>query len=312
LSDVRETEAVIGSEPRIAPALGGGVLPGRRKRRRRSVDGVVAAVCATILGLVVLVALIGPLLPGIHPYTGTLSGAQLPPVWLPGGSSAHPFGTDQLGRDELSRLVVGAQTTVLIAVVSVLVSLVIGTIIGLVAGYFGGVPGAVLMRITDAMLAIPAVVLGIAFAAALGPGVVNLVIVVIVTTWAFFARVVRGETLRLRDTDFIVAARVSGISRTRILLVHLLPNTVTPIIVMATLQIGNTIILAASLSFLGLGVPNPRPEWGLMLADAKDYLQVRPWLVILPAIALGLTILCCNVLGDWARDHLDPYSKIRT
>lgn len=273
---------------------------------------MVAVICAVILGIVALTALVGAYLPGINPNDGVLANAQIPPVWLPGGSSAHLLGTDELGRDELSRLVVGAQTTVLISLVSVAAAMVIGTVVGLVSGYFGGAVGSVLMRITDAMLAIPALVLGIAFAAALGPGLVNVIIVVVITTWAFFARLVRGEALRLRQSDFIVAAQLSGVSHRRTVFVHLLPNVVTPIIVMATLQIGNTIILAASLSFLGLGVPNPRPEWGLMLAEAKNYLQVRPWMVILPAIALALTILCCNVLGDWIRDRLDPYSAIRT
>lgn len=284
----------------------------KRRRRTHRVDGVVAAICVVILAVIVLVALVGPYLPGINPYDGVLTNAQIPPAWLPGRSSVHLLGTDELGRDELSRLIVGAQTTVLISVLSVAAATVIGTVIGLVAGYFGGVIGSVLMRVTDAMLAIPALVLGIAFAAALGPGMTNVITVVVITTWAFFARLVRGEALRLRESEFIMAARLSGVSHLRTLFVHLLPNVFTPIIVMATLQIGNTIILAASLSFLGLGVPSPRPEWGLMLAEAKNYLNVRPWMVILPAIALALTILCSNVLGDWVRDRLDPHSAIRT
>lgn len=297
-------------EPITAPLLGSALA--RRRRRPRRVEGVVAGVCAVVLAVIVLIAVVGPYLPGIVPYDGVLSNAQIPPAWLGGGSSAHLFGTDELGRDELSRLVVGAQTTVLISVLSVAAAMVIGTVVGLVAGYFGGAIGSVLMRITDATLAMPALVLGIAFATALGPGLVNVIVVVVITTWAFFARLVRGEALRLRESDFIVAAGLSGVSRLRTLFVHLLPNVFTPIIVMATLQIGNTIILAASLSFLGLGVPSPRPEWGLMLAEAKNYLQVSPSMVVLPAIALALTILCCNVLGDWVRDRLDPYSAIRT
>lgn len=296
------------SRPSVLPRP----LPSVRRRFGRAAADRVAALCAVVLGFIVVCAIAGPFLPGIDPYSGTLADALRPPAWEDGGSTAHVLGTDPLGRDVLSRLIVGARTTVVISVLSVLASMAIGTGIGLVAGYFGGVVGAVLMRITDAVLAIPSLVLGIAFAAALGTGLINVVIVVTATTWAFFARVVRGETLRLRETDYIVAAGLSGIGHVRTLLVHVLPNVVAPVIVMATLQVGNTIIMGASLSFLGLGVPSPLPEWGLMLAESKDYLQLNPWLVVAPALVLAITILCSNVLGDWVRDRLDPQSTIRT
>ncbi len=256
--------------------------------------------------LITLVGLVGPLVLPIDAYSGTLMTALKPPVWAEGGSLAYPLGTDQLGRDVLSRLIVGARITVVIAVSGVFVSTVVGTLVGLVSGYFGGWIDAVLMRITDAMLAIPMLVLGLALATALGVGVFNVVIVTTAVTWAFFARLVRGEVLHIREADYVKAAEIAGFPQHRILFRHILPNVLTPLLVMASLQIGNTIILASSLSFLGLGVPEPLPEWGLMLANSRDYLTFKPELVVIPAIALGLLVLSCNLLGDWLRDRFDP------
>lgn len=258
------------------------------------------------LALAMVVGLLGPLVLSIDPYSGTLMTALKPGVWADGGSWAFPLGTDQLGRDLLARLIVGARITVVIAVCGVAVSAVVGTFIGLVSGYFGGWIDAVLMRITDAMLAIPMLVLGLALATAVGTGVVNVIVVTTAVTWAFFARLVRGEVLRVREADFVKAAEIAGFPQRRILLRHILPNVLTPLLVMASLQIGNTIILASSLSFLGLGVPEPLPEWGLMLANSRDYLLFTPSLVVIPALALGLMVLSCNLLGDWARDRFDP------
>lgn len=263
-----------------------------------------------VLAFVFLVAvtaagIFAPAILALDPYTGTLSTALRPPVWA-GGDWGFPLGTDQLGRDVLARLVVGARLTVIIAVSGVVVSAFVGTLIGLVSGYFGGWVDAVLMRITDATLAIPMLVLGLALATSIGPGVTNVVLVVTAVTWAFFARLIRGEVLHIRELDYVTAAEIAGFSQMRIIVNHVLPNVVTPLLVMASLQVGNTIILASSLSFLGLGVPEPLPEWGLMLANSRDYLSFMPRLVIMPAVALGLMVLSCNLVGDWLRDRFDP------
>jgi peptide/nickel transport system permease protein len=277
------------------------------RRHRRARWRRMPLVSMAILALVVIVAIVGPLLGSIDPFSGTLSTALKPPIWMDGGTWANPLGTDQLGRDVLSRLVVGARMTLLVAICGVVGSALVGTAIGLVAGYFGGWIDAVLMRITDATLAIPLLVLGLALATTLGPGIVNVVVVVTAVSWAFFARLVRGEVLHVRRLEFVLAAQIAGIPRRRILARHVLPNVLAPILVMSSLQIGNTIILAASLSFLGLGVPEPQPEWGLMLANSRDYLSMMPHLVVIPGVALGLLVLSANLVGDWLRDRFDPH-----
>ncbi|WP_173933898.1 ABC transporter permease [Chelativorans sp. Marseille-P2723] len=274
----------------------------RRKLRGRNFP-VLAFI---FLVSVVLVGVAGPLILPLDAFSGTLMTALKRPVWMEGGSWSYPLGTDQLGRDILSRLIVGARITVIIAIAGVFVSAIVGTSIGLLAGYLGGLIDTILMRITDAMLAIPMLVLGLALAAATGAGVVNVIFVTTAVTWAFFARLVRGEVLHIRELDYIKAAEIAGFPQRRILLRHILPNVFTPLLVMASLQIGNTIILASSLSFLGLGVPEPLPEWGLMLANSRDYITFAPHLVVMPAIALGLMVLSCNVIGDWLRDRFDP------
>lgn len=290
-----------------ADSLGGTKVPrATAHRRRRARWRGLPLVSITILAMVAVVGIFGPLLGSIDPLSGTLTTALKPPVWMEGGSWAYPFGTDQLGRDVLSRLVVGARITLLIAICGVAGSALVGTAIGLVAGYFGGWMDAILMRITDATLAIPLLVLGLALATAVGPGIANVVVVVTAVSWAFFARLVRGEVLHVRRLEFVVAAQIAGIPRRRILARHVLPNVLAPILVMSSLQIGNTIILAASLSFLGLGVPEPQPEWGLMLANSRDYLSMMPHLVVIPGVALGLLVLSANFVGDWLRDRSDP------
>jgi len=286
----------------VSCADSGGVRRGSRLRRWRHVPVLSLA----LLAIVCVISSAGPLLPFVDPVSGSLGTALKPPVWLDGGSWAYVFGTDQLGRDVLSRLIAGGRITLLIAVSGVLASAVTGTAIGLVAGYFGHWVDAMLMRITDATLAIPLLVLGLALATSLGPGIANVVIVVTAVTWAYFARLVRGEVLHVRGREYVIAAQIAGIPQIRILTRHVLPNVLSPILVMASLQVGNTIILASSLSFLGLGVREPDAEWGLMLANARDYTSLMPHLVVIPAVALGLLVLASNLVGDWLRDRFDP------
>jgi peptide/nickel transport system permease protein len=268
-------------------------------------------VAVVILGAAVLCAVAAPLIAPHDPLQGTLSNSVMPPVWSDGGSWTHPLGTDQLGRDTLSRLIWGARITLQVALAGVLFAGILGSLLGVAAGYLGGVVDEAIMRIADAALAIPILVLGLALAAGLGPGTGNVIVVVSALTWAFFARLVRGEVLRVRSADYVTAARLVGLPTRSILRRHVLPNVMNGIIVMATLQVGQVVIIAASLSFLGLGVPQPAADWGLMLADAVPYISFSPIMAIAPAVAISAAVLSANVLGDWARDRLDPMSRSR-
>ena len=230
----------------------------------------------------------------------------IPPVWESGGSFDYILGTDAVGRDILSRLIVGARVSLLVGVSVVALAGVIGTLVALVSGYFGRWVDALLMRITDAFMSLPFLVVAVALAGIIGPSTRNLIIVLSVFTWATYARVLRSEVIRLREADFIVLARITGAPAWRILLHHLLPNVVNTLIVLLTLQVGIAIIAAASLGFLGLGVPPPTPEWGAMLSDGRQYISSAWWVVTMPGIALALTVMSFNLLGDWLRTRLDP------
>lgn len=289
-----------------AAMVGGSTSPPTVGVRHRAY-GIIAA--ASVLGLIVLCAVAAPLLAPYDPSSGSLGSSLLPPVWHGSGSWEHVLGTDQLGRDALSRMIYGARMTLAVALAGVVLAGVVGTVVGLLAGYLGGLVDEVVMRVADAALAIPLLVLGLALATVLGPGTSNAIIVVSSLTWAFFARLVRGEVLALRSADYVLSARLLGYSRRRIVFRHILPNVATPIIVLGTLQVANTIVIASSLSFLGLGVPQPTPEWGLMLSDAQQYVTIAPTLLVAPGVALAITVLSTNVIGDWLRDRLDPRSK---
>jgi peptide/nickel transport system permease protein len=300
LTDVADTPEALHDGELVAAALPE-TIAWRVERRRR-----LPIVSTVVIVLVVIAAVVGGGVTGHDPVKGNLSGGLIPPAWQSGGSWDHVFGTDQLGRDILSRVVGGARLTLTVALAGVLFSGLIGSTIGIIAGYKGGWVDSICMRITDVVLAIPLLVLGLALGTILGPGISNVIIVLALLTWAFFARLVRAEVLRIREADYVLSARLSGISTTRILVRHVLPNVLNTIVVIATLQVGNTIIIAASLSFLGLGVPEPHPEWGLMLSSAQTYLRLAWWPAVIPGIALGATVLAANLFGDWLRDRFDP------
>lgn len=287
-----------------APAVRRLGLPTRRRRRSRSRR--LPVVSMVVLGLIVLLAVFGGLLTGGEASKGDLSASLAPPVWAADGTWEHPLGTDSLGRDVLARMIAGARTTLLVGGAGVALAGLIGSLVGLLAGYFGGLVDTVLMRITDVVLAIPLLVLGLAVATVLGRGTGNVVVVLTAITWTFYARLVRSEVLRLRETEYVASARLSGVTHRRILRRHILPNILNTIVVVATLQVGYTIIVAASLSFLGLGVPDDVPEWGLMLAEGQAYVSSAWWLSVLPGAALAATVLSANLFGDWLRDRLDP------
>ncbi len=258
-----------------------------------------------IVGFVLLAALAEILSPG-DPYAQSLRARFTPPVWDAGGSWTHLLGTDRLGRDVLSRIIFGARVSLAAGVLTVLLAGAVGATIGLAAAYSRGRVGAVLMRVTDATLAFPVILLALILAVTVGPSFANVVVAIAVILWARYARVIYGEALALMERDFIAQARVTGCSPLRIILVHLLPNTVNSLIVLLSLQVGYVIIVEASLSFLGAGIPPPAPAWGSMVAEGRDVVTSAWWVSFFPGLAILLVVLAFNLVGDWLRDVLDP------
>jgi len=236
--------------------------------------------------------------------------ALRPPVFWDRGSSDHILGTDELGRDVLSRLFYGARISLLVGFVAVILSGVIGALLGLASGYFGGRTDSVIMRIVDIQLSMPAILLALAIIGAVGPSLTNIIIVIAVTTWADYARVIRAQVLSIRENEFVDLAKVAGCSTFRILRKHIFPSTINSLIIIGTLMLGRVIILESALSFLGLGVQPPTPSWGSMLADGRQYITYAWWLATFPGLAIMLVVLGTNLMGDWMRDWLDP--KMRT
>ncbi len=235
-----------------------------------------------------------------------LSLAFKPPAGFAGSEPGYLLGTDNLGRDVLSRIVAGTRVSLLAALYAVVISGGIGTMAGMVAGYLGGRVDALLMRLVDIQMSIPSLALALVLAAVLGPGFETVVIVIVVTYWTWYARIVRGEVFSLKERDYVALAKVAGCGTFTILRRHLLPNVFNTLLVLSTLQIGQVIIFEASLSFLGLGIQQPDVSWGLMLADARNYISNAWWVITLPGLAIMLTCLASNLLGDWLRDKLDP------
>ena len=270
------------------------------------------SVGAAIVGLVVLAAMAAPLLGTTDPIEQDLSAALKPPFWLADGSIAHPLGTDHLGRDVYSRLVYGARISLTISVLAALLGAAVGVAAGLAAGYLGGRVDMVIMRIVDLNLAFPLILLALAVVALLGANLRNLVIVMTITTWMIYARVVRGMSLTLREQEFIQAVCALGARDSRIIVRHILPNVAAPILVIWTLEVARVILMESALSFLGLGVPPPTPTWGRMLAEGRDYLTMAGWIAVFPGLAIMFTVLGINFLGDGLRDLLDPRLRQQT
>jgi peptide/nickel transport system permease protein len=258
-----------------------------------------------LLVVLVIPALLAPWIAPHDPYAGGLAQRLRPPVWA-GGSWEHILGTDRAGRDVLSRILYGARISIFISMVGILAGGVAGTALGLIAGYYGGWIDALIMRLVDISLALPSVLLALVLAAAIGPSFATVLLVVALVLWALYARQIRGSTLAIREMDFVARARVAGSSDLRIITLEILPNVANTLIVLATLQVGYVILLEASLSFLGVGVPRPVPAWGLLVADGRELVVVAWWVAMFPGIAILLTVLSLNLLGDWLRDRLDP------
>ncbi|GGG20643.1 peptide ABC transporter permease [Rhizobium wenxiniae] len=256
-------------------------------------------------------AILAPYLGLASPIRSSLTSRMVAPTWTglfsPG---AHPLGTDELGRDILSRILYGSRTTLLIAAGAVILGGAVGTLLGIVAGYYRGIVDRILMRVVDIQLALPLMLLALLVVAAVGASTQNLVIVLALTSWLRYARIIRGQVLALREREFILSAHAIGAGTWRIMIKHLLPNVMTPVLVIATLELARIIIMDAALSFLGLGVQPPSPSWGRMLADGRVYITTAWWIVTFPGLAILLTVLSVNLLGDWLRDYFDP--KLRT
>jgi peptide/nickel transport system permease protein len=276
-----------------------------RRRRLGSLLGV-PWLALLVLAVVAVCAIGGDDILPQDPNALDLSDAFRPPFWAAKGSLENLLGTDNLGRDILSRILSGSRISVIVAAYAIVFSGGIGALAGMAAGYFGGVVDAVLMRLVEIQQSIPSIALALIIAAALEPGLSTVIFVIVLTYWAWYARIIRGEVMTLKGRDYVSFARVAGVSTPIILMRHLLPNIFNTLIVLATLQVGQVILFEASLSFLGLGIQQPDISWGLMLADARQYITNAWWAITMPGIAIMLTCLSANVMGDWLRDRLDP------
>lgn len=264
----------------------------------------------TILILFVLTGLVGPFLAPHDPEQVDFANALKPPVFA-GGTWEYAFGTDDLGRDVLSRLIHGARVSLLVAIAVVVVAGLIGVAMAVLAGYTGGRLDAFLMRVTDATMAFPLLLLAIVIVGVYGASTRNVVIILAVAGWPQYARVLRSEVIRIKTDDFVAMARTMGGTQQWIIRRHVLPNIVPTLLVLVSLQVGVAIIAEGSLSFLGIGVPPPAPSWGSMLSDGRNLLSEAWWLPVMPGIALSLTVLAANLMGDWLRVHNDPTTKRR-
>jgi peptide/nickel transport system permease protein len=259
---------------------------------------------ALIVGFTALVAIFAPLLVPHDPFAQNLSQRLLPPIWLPGGSAAHLLGTDQIGRDYLSRLILGARISMMIGATTILTAGTIGTTLGVLGGYFGGPVDRVVMFIVSCRLAIPLILVALTVVALIGSSLAVVMLTLGLLLWERFAVVSRATTRQVCGLDYIAAAWAAGCSRSWIILREVLPNIVHHLIVIATIDMAIAILLEAALSFLGLGVPPPLPSWGLMIAEAKDYMFFKPWVIEIPGLALLVLVLGINLLGDGLRDAL--------
>jgi peptide/nickel transport system permease protein len=259
-----------------------------------------------VLLVLLVCAVFAPLLAHASPTELNLSIANLPP-----GSAGHLLGTDALGRDVLSRLIFGARTALLLAGTSLIASAVTGSVLGLISGYFGGILDALIMRLADVGLAFPNILTALALAAILGLGESTVILAVTVTTWPRFARVLRGDVLALQGTDFVTMAKIAGVSSPTIMRRHILPNVANTLMVVTALLAGQVILLDATLSFLGLGLPPGSSDWGLMVAESEASVTTSWWLPLFPGLAITVVVLALNSLGDWLRDVLDPRLRTR-
>ena len=298
---IAATEAELAGARRGAPTL--------KKTLHRLSKLRVGVAGGVIMLLIVLVAIMAPLVAPHNPYEGELVNRLKPPAWMDGGSSTYPLGTDQVGRDTLSRLIYGAQVSLTAGFLAMVISVLIGVPLGVLAGYGGKAADSIISTVINIMLTFPFVLLALTVISVLGPSFGNVILVLGIASWTVYGRVIRAEVRKLKELDYVLAARTLGMSSFRIVAFHIVPNTINSIIVLSTVQIARFIIAEAFLSFLGLGVQAPTPSWGTMLGDSRQFMYDRWWLPTLPGLAIFVTTLAINLFGDSIRDWLDPYTR---
>jgi peptide/nickel transport system permease protein len=275
-------------------------------RATRIIQNLALWIPATIMVIMIILAVFAPLISPHDPTLGKITDRYLPPAFIEGGKSDYWLGTDQLGRDILSRLIYGARISLSVSFLAICITAGIGTVLGITAGYAGGRIDGFIMRTVDMALSFPGLLLAMLLAVAIGPGFWTVVFALSVLGWAGYARMIRGEALRIAQSDFVAQAHVNGASGWRIMLRHIFPNIVNSLIVLMTLQVGMMILAEAALSYLGLGISVPTPSWGSMVSDGRANLDNAWWISTFPGIAIGLVVMSGNFLGDWIRDKLDP------
>ncbi len=291
------------------PLAGRGILERLSSMLKANRLNVVSILGVTLLLAVIAMAIAAPLL-APHPYDEqNIENRLAPPAWMEGGNRSFPLGTDHLGRDILSRIIYGSRISLIVGVSAVVVSGTVGVTLGLLAGYFRGTTETIIMRLADIQSAFPFLLLIIAVIAVLGPGLNNMILVLGISGWVSYARLVRSEVLAVREREYAEAAVVLGLPDRRIIMRHILPNVAGSIIIMAAMEVGKVILFESSLSFLGLGVQPPIPTWGGMMADGRQYLATHWWVATIPGIAIMMTTMGTNLVGDWLRERLDPRAK---
>jgi peptide/nickel transport system permease protein len=265
---------------------------------------------SVILFVLIVSAIAAPVLAPHDPAETNLRLRNVPPAWDAQGSADHPLGTDPVGRDELSRIIYGARVSLFVGIVVTLLASILGVFLGLVAGYYGGKVDEVLMRVADLFLVFPFILLAVTIIAVLGASLMNLIITLVVTGWVQYARLVRSQVLTLKQVQYVEAAHVAGAGDSRVITRHILPNLLASVVVLGTLQMAFVLLTEAALTFLGLGVNPSTPTWGMMINEGRNYIYNAWWVITFPGIAILLTVLAINMLGDWLRDVLDPTLRV--
>jgi peptide/nickel transport system permease protein len=275
-------------------------------RQQRILRSLTLIVPATILTIIAITAIFAPLIAPYDPTKGKMTERRLPPAFLEGGTTAHLLGTDNLGRDTLSRLIYGSRVSLSVSLLAIAITATVGTMLGILAGYLGGRTDAFIMRLTDIAMSFPGLVLALLISVGLGPGFWTVVFALSILGWSAYSRLMRGETLRIRNSDFVAQARVNGASPMRIMIRHIFPNVANILIIGVTLSVGGMILAESMLSYIGIGIPAPNPSWGAMVSDGRNDLDRAWWISTFAGIAIGLVVLSGNFLGDWIRDKMDP------
>jgi peptide/nickel transport system permease protein len=273
--------------------------------KKRKIN-IIPTIPLSIILILVFIAIFAPMLTGYDPTASNLADKFLPPVWNKGGTWTHVFGTDYFGRDLFSRILYGARISLGVSTVAILISSSIGALVGMLLGYFGGVMDLLIMRIIDALYCIPFLVMAIAVSAALGASIVSTIFIMSFFQWPIYAKQVRAETLSIKERDYVALAEVSGASTWRIIIRHVFPNVTPVVLVLMTLHIGELILWESSLSFLGVGIPEPSASWGTIISSGQNFITTKPWLCLIPGLFIMLTVVCSNLIGDYVRDRLDP------